>query len=71
MLLSLLIAAATMSPELRLEVVRESLTGTHYRYRQYIDGSAVVGGEVNVTVRPDGRREEIRAVERGTKVGHA
>ena len=62
MLLSLLIAAATMSPELRLEVVRESLTGTHYRYRQYIDGSAVVGGEVNVTVRPDGRREEIRAV---------
>ncbi|MGZ8710719.1 MAG: proprotein convertase P-domain-containing protein, partial [Thermoanaerobaculia bacterium] len=62
MLLSLLIAMTGAAPELRLEVVRESLTGTHYRYRQYIDGSPVVGGEVNVTVRPDGRREETRAV---------
>lgn len=62
MVLSLLIAVATLSPDLRLEVVRESLTGTHYRYRQYIDGSPVIGGEVNVTVRPDGRREEARAI---------
>lgn len=62
MLLSLLIAAVILSPELRLEVVRESLTGTHYRYRQYIDGNPVVGGELNVTVRPDGSREEVRAV---------
>ena len=44
--------------DLRLELVRESLTGTHYRYRQYIAGEPVVGGEVEVTVRPDGSREE-------------
>lgn len=36
MLLALLLAAATS--ELRLELVRESLTGTHYRYRQYESG---------------------------------
>lgn len=62
MLFPLLLAMAAVAPDLRLEVVRESLTGTHYRYRQYIAGKPVVGGEVHVTVRPDGRREEVRAV---------
>src|SRR5687768_751684 len=62
MLFSLLLAMAALAPDLRLEVVRESLTGTHYRYRQHIGGRAVVGGEVNVTIRSDGRREEARAV---------
>jgi zinc metalloprotease ZmpB len=62
MLFSLLLAMAAVAPDLRLEVVRESLAGTHYRYRQYAGGSPVVGGEVNVTIRPDGRREEARAV---------
>src|SRR5450755_3422503 len=47
---------------LQLELVRHSLTGTHYRYRQYIDDRPVVGGEVNLTVRPDGRVEETRDV---------
>jgi subtilisin-like proprotein convertase family protein len=36
MLLAALLAVATS--ELRLELVRESLTGTHYRYRQYEQG---------------------------------
>jgi subtilisin-like proprotein convertase family protein len=60
MLVPLLLAVAIATPDLRLEVQRESLTGTHYRYRQYIDGIPVHGGEVNVTVRPDGSREERR-----------
>jgi subtilisin-like proprotein convertase family protein len=47
---------------LQLELVRHSLTGTHYRYRQYIDDRPVVGGEVNLTVRPDGTVEETRDV---------
>lgn len=47
---------------LQLELVRHSLAGTHYRYRQTIDGRPVVGGEVNVTVRPDGSTEETRDV---------
>ncbi|HEX7420310.1 MAG TPA: proprotein convertase P-domain-containing protein [Thermoanaerobaculia bacterium] len=47
---------------LQLELVRHSLAGTHYRYRQYIDDRPVVGGEVNVTVRPDGSVEEARDV---------
>ncbi|HEX2120145.1 MAG TPA: hypothetical protein VHL59_00755, partial [Thermoanaerobaculia bacterium] len=39
-MLSLVLAAAlaSQSPELRLELVRESLTGTHCRYREYVDG---------------------------------
>ena len=36
MLLAALLAVATS--DLRLELVRESLTGTHYRYRQYQSG---------------------------------
>ena len=55
----LLVTAALV---VQLELVRHSLTGTHYRYRQYIDGRPVVGGEINQTVRPDGRVEETRSV---------
>lgn len=36
-----------------LPLVRESLTGTHQRYVE-------AGQQVNVTIRPDGRREEVR-----------
>ncbi|HUP46978.1 MAG TPA: proprotein convertase P-domain-containing protein [Thermoanaerobaculia bacterium] len=56
----LLLAALIAAPDLRLELQRESLTGTHYRYRQSIDGIPVAGGEVNVTVRANGTREEHR-----------
>ncbi|HEU4521441.1 MAG TPA: hypothetical protein VFT12_05515, partial [Thermoanaerobaculia bacterium] len=60
MFLSLLLAIGIAAPDLRLELERESLTGTHRRYRQFIDGIPVVGGEVNVTIRPDGTRDEQR-----------
>src|SRR5688500_10862394 len=62
MLLTLLFAIGLAGPDLRLELVRESLTGTHYRYRQHIDGQPVLGGEVNVTVRHSGAREAHRAL---------
>ena len=62
MLFALLLAVGLAEPDLRLELTRESLAGTHHRYRQYIDGTPVVGGEVNVTVRPDGGREEVRTM---------
>src|SRR5512132_2031476 len=39
---------------LQLELVRHSLTGTHYRFRS-------PDGEVNVTVRPDGHIESFGA----------
>jgi subtilisin-like proprotein convertase family protein len=52
-LLSLLLAG-----DLRLELVRESLTGTHYRYRQYSGETVLVGGEVDVTIYRDGTRTE-------------
>lgn len=61
-LAALLVAAAAYSaePDLRLELVRHSLTGTHYRYRQYIDDLPVAGGEVTVTIANDGQRRETR-----------
>jgi subtilisin-like proprotein convertase family protein len=39
-MLSLTLAALLLAPapDLRLELVRESLTGTHCRYREYVDG---------------------------------
>ena len=51
-------------PDLRLETVRESLTGTHYRYRQYVDGLPVVGAELVLTKDHLGRvlREERQLV---------
>jgi subtilisin-like proprotein convertase family protein len=55
----LLITAALV---LRLELVRDSLTGTHYRYGQYLDGQRIVGAEVDRTVRSDGRVEETSSV---------
>lgn len=46
--------ASAAEPDLRLESVRESLTGTHYRYRQYVDGLPVVGGELVITTDAEG-----------------
>ncbi len=51
----LLIAAALV---LRLELMRDSLVGTHYRYGQYFGDERVVGAELDRTVRPDGSVEE-------------
>jgi subtilisin-like proprotein convertase family protein len=58
----LLIAAALV---LRLELVRDSLAGTHYRYGQYVDGQRIAGAEVDRTVRPDGTVEEASDVVAG------
>lgn len=44
-LLLVALSSFAAEPDLRLEHVRESLTGTHYTYRQYIDGVPVIGGE--------------------------
>ncbi|MGZ8829241.1 MAG: hypothetical protein ACXW2Q_02560, partial [Thermoanaerobaculia bacterium] len=49
---------ATAALVLKLELIRYSLTGTHYRYRHYLGETPIAGAEVNVTVRPDGTREE-------------
>ncbi|HSP15714.1 MAG TPA: proprotein convertase P-domain-containing protein [Thermoanaerobaculia bacterium] len=51
----LLVTAALV---LRLELVRHSLAGTHYRYGQYAGEQRIVGAEVDRTVRPDGTIEE-------------
>ncbi len=40
--------------ELRLDRVRESLTGTHRHYQQFIGGMEVVGGERAETLLPEG-----------------
>jgi len=51
-------------PDLRLESVRESLTGTHYRYRQYVAGRPVAGGGTVVTITKDGSRLEESSLAR-------
>ena len=52
--LVLFVAALALSvraaePDLRLELTRQSLLGTHERYRQYVDGLPVTDGEMNVS----------------------
>ncbi|HJT18300.1 MAG TPA: hypothetical protein VJ853_12960, partial [Thermoanaerobaculia bacterium] len=42
--------------DLRVDYTRESLTGTHIHYQQYIDGIPVVGGERIETIANDGKR---------------
>jgi subtilisin-like proprotein convertase family protein len=49
LLAALAVPARAADPDLRLELTRESLLGTHQRYRQFIDGVPVIGGEVNVS----------------------
>lgn len=44
-LASLLVAATARADHLRVDYVRESLTGTYTRYQQFIGGIEVVGGE--------------------------
>lgn len=43
--------------DLRVDVVRRSLTATNVRYQQYIDGIPVVGGVRVESIHDDGRRE--------------
>lgn len=62
LLAALSVTARAADPELRLELTRESLLGTHQRYRQYVDGVPVIGAEVNVS--PDRTRRDL--VDDGT-----
>jgi subtilisin-like proprotein convertase family protein len=45
--------------DLRLESVSESLTGRHARFRQYVDGVEVIGGELAVSADADGTIREL------------
>lgn len=51
------LALAARAEDLRLELTRQSLLGTHYRYRQYVGGQPVLGGEVNIS--PDVTRRTL------------
>jgi subtilisin-like proprotein convertase family protein len=56
-LAALALPARAADPDLRLEFTRESLLGTHQRYRQFVDGVPVIGGEMNVS--PDRVRRNL------------
>lgn len=63
-LLLMLMAASLRGDELRIDTVRESLTATHIRYQQYIDGIPVIGGERIERIDPAGRRSVRDSVAR-------
>ncbi|HJT16987.1 MAG TPA: hypothetical protein VJ853_06360, partial [Thermoanaerobaculia bacterium] len=54
--LLLSMSAVAFADDLRVDYTRESLTGTHIHYQQYIDGIPVIGGERIETIWRDGRR---------------
>src|SRR5689334_4130481 len=54
--LLLSVSAAAYAEDLRVDYTRESLTGTHIHYQQYIDGIPVIGGERVETISHDGSR---------------
>lgn len=45
LVVAVVVAGVARADDLRLDFVRHSLTGTHVRYQQFIDGLPVVGGE--------------------------
>src|ERR1700674_2128504 len=56
LLLLLATTSVAFADDLRVDYVRQSLTATHTRYQQFIDGIRVVGGERIETVDRNGRR---------------
>jgi subtilisin-like proprotein convertase family protein len=58
-LLFLLPAAAVNAQDLRLDYERQSLIGTYRHYTQYVDGVAVIGGEVIERVDGNGNSHEL------------
>ncbi|MDP9361414.1 MAG: proprotein convertase P-domain-containing protein [Acidobacteriota bacterium] len=52
-------AAAVNAQDLRLDYERESLIGTYRHYTQYVDGLAVLGGEIIERVDHDGSVREL------------
>lgn len=55
-------AALAQEGDLRLDRVRESLTGQHRHYQQYLDGLPVVGGERTVSDLVSGRRVMVESL---------
>ncbi|PYQ48508.1 MAG: hypothetical protein DMF59_15800 [Acidobacteria bacterium] len=45
-----------LAADLQIDYTRESLTGTHIHYQQYLNGLRVVGGERVETMTRDGKR---------------
>jgi hypothetical protein len=58
-LLLLFLAANAYADDLRIDYTRESLTGTHVHYQQYLNGIRVVGGDRVETITRDGKRETL------------
>src|SRR2546430_2706207 len=56
-LLLIFLAANAYADDLRIDYTRESLTGTHVHYQQYLNGIGVVGGDRVETITRDGKRE--------------
>ena len=56
--LALLLSVSSLAfgEDLRVDYTRESLTGTHTHYQQYIDGIPVIGGERIESISRDGIR---------------
>ncbi|HYS53716.1 MAG TPA: M36 family metallopeptidase [Thermoanaerobaculia bacterium] len=46
-----------LAADVQVDYTRESLTGTHIHYQQYLNGVRVVGGERVETITRDGKRE--------------
>ena len=58
-LLLLFLAANVYADDLRVDYTRESLTGTHVHYQQYVNGIRVVGGDRVETITRDGKRQTL------------
>src|SRR5437762_9501793 len=66
-LLLLFLAANAYADDLRIDYTRESLTGTHVHYQQYLNGLRVIGGERVETVGSDGKRETLDRLARSPR----
>ena len=65
--LLLLLAANGFGDDLRVDYTRESLTGTHVHYQQYLNGIRVVGGDRVETITRDGKRETLDHLARAPR----
>src|SRR5438270_4172633 len=66
-LLLLFLAANAYADDLRIDYTRESLTGTHIHYQQYLNGIRVVGGDRVETIMRDGKREVLDHLARAPR----
>ncbi len=64
LVLLFLAANTAYSDDLRIDYTRESLSGTHVHYQQYIDGIRVIGGERIESIGGDGTRDVVDRLAR-------